>query len=113
MDKNITYRRKYYDFLTKMNEFCELNNIILENERNIDDFEKYITKYIILVKLAINEINQDNTIENKGLEMANYALDCWDIHFNAFLEPFRSFDKINQIIERVDKIDYSNYIFLD
>ena len=103
------YPKKFYNCLQEIHDYMEFNNMIQEKNRNIKEFENILIKYILLVKLAHNQINTDTSIQNKGLEIANYGLDCSDIIFsNLWNWALLSFDKneIVKIVEKANSIDY-------
>ena len=102
MDAN-TFRTKFYYHLQYINDIKENGKI-----SDIDTFRDTIIKYIILAKLSINEINNDDTITSKSREFADYGLDCYDLIFYTLVSNgYKTFteEEIKKIVLDADTID--------
>ncbi len=102
MDPN-TFRTKFYFHLQYINDIKENGKI-----SDIDTFRDTITKFIILAKLSMNEINNDNTITSKSREITDYGLDYNDLIFYILVSnTYKTFteEEIKKIILDTDSID--------
>lgn len=106
-----TFRKKFFNNLSIMN-----GENYLENLKNINFFKDIVTRYIILYKLSFNEIKNDNTIESKSREIADYGLDLNDMFFNSLIgigSKYFTREQITKIVMDADKIDclHKDYIY--
>ena len=95
-----TNRFKFYQYLYTINDMLNSSTF------DIKEFEDTIKTFIILTKLAKNEIALDDTI-NKDLETANYGLDCWDIIFmniSNYALKYITLDDFTQMVNTIDSM---------
>ena len=113
-----TYRTKFYNKLLSLNDFLhkyENNQNNENNENPKNEIKDFMKKFYLLSKIAINEINNDDTIENKDKEKANYGLDCLSIYLNSLLMfsmKYLDNNELSLFLNEINNIDCFNENFV-